>query len=431
MTNHDFEVVDGHNEWLELCALATSGALEHSDAERLRVHLRSCPQCRAALMEFGDISREAMPLVADEYIDLDDEDQEPADAPAWDVAAAKHKLLAALDQPQPAPISVPSSRDSVRRPKPHPAWIATAAAITLAVGLGTYQLGKRATVAPQPMASPLLAQMESLTAEKSDLDNRLRSETQTLEVLQKQVGESQQQVSLLQTQLQDSKAESSNATAAKTGVEQQLRSAVGDRDALLAKLQAAQVGYQAVQDELTRLKTQRQQDQLHYASLEYDVTDLRRRLHDAEGRESDATQYLASDRDIRDLIGARNLYIADVTDLDPNGNRRAPFGRVFYTKGKSLIFYAFDLNQQPKVKETSIFQAWARQGSDTAKPVSLGILYMDSEANRRWILKTEDPKVLEQINTVFVTVEPRGGSQKPTGKPLLYAYLRSQAPNHP
>jgi hypothetical protein len=31
---------------------------------------------------------------------------------------------------------------------------------------------------------------------------------------------------------------------------------------------------------------------------------------------------------------------------------------------------------------------------------------------------------------VFVTVEPHGGSEKPSGKPFLYAYLK-MGPNHP
>jgi anti-sigma-K factor RskA len=47
------------------------------------------------------------------------------------------------------------------------------------------------------------------------------------------------------------------------------------------------------------------------------------------------------------------------------------------------------------------------------------------------MLKTDDPDVLAQINAVIVTVEPKGGSTKPTGKPLLEAYLHSLPPNHP
>jgi anti-sigma-K factor RskA len=56
---------------------------------------------------------------------------------------------------------------------------------------------------------------------------------------------------------------------------------------------------------------------------------------------------------------------------------------------------------------------------------------MDNEQNRRWVLKSSNPNVLAQINAVFVTVEPHGGSQKPTGKPFLEAYLHSLPPNHP
>ena len=41
-----------------------------------------------------------------------------------------------------------------------------------------------------------------------------------------------------------------------------------------------------------------------------------------------------------------------------------------------------------------------------------------------------DPKTLAQIDAVFVTVEPNGRSDKPSGKPLLFAYLRVD-PNHP
>jgi hypothetical protein len=37
---------------------------------------------------------------------------------------------------------------------------------------------------------------------------------------------------------------------------------------------------------------------------------------------------------------------------------------------------------------------------------------------------------LEDIDAVFVTVEPHGGSQHPSGKQLLFAYLRV-SPNHP
>jgi hypothetical protein len=129
-------------------------------------------------------------------------------------------------------------------------------------------------------------------------------------------------------------------------------------------------------------------------------------------------------------MGARQLYIADVFDIDNAGRTRKPFGRIFYTRDKSRVFYAFDLDQAPSLKNASSFQAWGLKPSRSEKPFNLGIFYMDNEANRRWVLRFDDAAKLAQINAIFVTVEPNGGSAKPTAKPFLYASLR-QTPNHP
>jgi hypothetical protein len=46
------------------------------------------------------------------------------------------------------------------------------------------------------------------------------------------------------------------------------------------------------------------------------------------------------------------------------------------------------------------------------------------------MLRFDDHRKLAQIGAIFVTVEPNGGSKKPTGKPFLFAMLRKEA-NHP
>jgi hypothetical protein len=74
--------------------------------------------------------------------------------------------------------------------------------------------------------------------------------------------------------------------------------------------------------------------------------------------------------------------------------------------------------------------AWGRGGADKQQALNLGIFYQDSGAKKRWVLKFEDARTLEHIDAVFVTVEPNGGSQKPSGKPLLFASLKIE-PNHP
>lgn len=122
--------------------------------------------------------------------------------------------------------------------------------------------------------------------------------------------------------------------------------------------------------------------------------------------------------------------VAEVNDVGRDAKTQEPFGRVFFTKGKSLIFYAYDLDRQDGQRKPNTFQAWGRRGHSFSQALPLGIMYLDSSAKRRWVLRLDDPSTLAKIDAVFVTVEPSGGSEKPTGKPLLFAYLKIE-PNHP
>jgi len=222
-------------------------------------------------------------------------------------------------------------------------------------------------------------------------------------------------------------------SAADADRDQEFRQVLAQRDKLAGQLRDAEESYQIVLAQLTSLRAEHDGNLLRTTSLESKVDELSTLVRDQERRIKDNEQYLASDRDIRELMGARKLYIADVFDVDSGSRTRKPFGRVFYTESKSLIFYAFDLDRQPGVKNASAFQVWGKRDTESAEQnhaMNLGILYMDSESNRRWVLRLEDPKQLAEIDAVFVTVEPHGGSQKPTGKPFLYALLRREA-NHP
>lgn len=159
---------------------------------------------------------------------------------------------------------------------------------------------------------------------------------------------------------------------------------------------------------------------------------MTRTLHERQDTIDQQQELLAHDRDIRELMGARDLYIAEVYDVAKSGATAKPYGRVFYTKGKSLIFYAYDLDQQKSLRnaKATTFQAWGRRGPDWKQALSIGVFYEDNVAKKRWVLRSNDPKLLAQIDAVFVTVEPDGGSLRPSNKPFLFAYLRIEA-NHP
>jgi hypothetical protein len=130
-------------------------------------------------------------------------------------------------------------------------------------------------------------------------------------------------------------------------------------------------------------------------------------------------------------VVARNLHIIDVHDRDGDGKSQRAFGRIFYTEGKSLIFYAYDLGDPRKVDAKVSFHVWGgRLGAD--KPIeSLGIFHNDDASDGRWVLTFDDPHVLAQINSVFVTIESsRKAIREPGGRRILFAFL-GEKPNHP
>jgi hypothetical protein len=226
------------------------------------------------------------------------------------------------------------------------------------------------------------------------------------------------------------KAEQSRLEQAKSDTEADRNHSDQQRANLAKQLELAQANLQVTQQKLDAVTAQATQDAARVVSLEQKINDLTSSMHD-QGRELAREQDLLDhDRDIRELMGSRDLYIAEVYDVAKTGDTQKPFGRVFYTKGKSLIFYAYDLDQQPGLKTASTFQAWGRRGPDRDHAVNLGVFYQDNANKKRWVLKSDNPKTLAEIDAVFVTVEPNGGSSHPSSKPLLFTYLRVE-PNHP
>ena len=190
------------------------------------------------------------------------------------------------------------------------------------------------------------------------------------------------------------------------------------------RLRESELRFNGMTAELTRLQAARSEDTELIASQKFHLRELTDRINTESDTIDRERKLLVADLNIRELMGARNLHIVDVFDVDGKGKTQRPFGRVFYTEAKSLIFYAFDL------KGGATFQAWGQREARDESAQSLGIFYVDDQKQNRWVLKFEDPKVLAQINAVFVTVEPPGGSVKPNRQKMLYAYLNA-TPNHP
>jgi vacuolar-type H+-ATPase subunit I/STV1 len=234
-----------------------------------------------------------------------------------------------------------------------------------------------------------------------------------LNAAEEQYKQSSLTVASVTGQLQTAQTEWKKTGDERDGLRQQLTDAQSEIQSLHAKSDAASG---ADQERATRV-----------AFLEGRLRELNASLDEKDRMLAVDKEFLDHDREIRDLIAARNLYITDIFDVREDGQTAKPFGRIFYTKERSLVFYGYDLDKQAGYKQFVAFQAWG--SGDAQGDVSLGLFYQDG-TQKRWVLRFSDTKTLARLNRVFVTVEPQGGSAKPTGKQILMAYLRVQ-PNHP
>jgi anti-sigma factor RsiW len=435
-----------HDEFLELCAVSTSGELSAEEQRKLEAHLAGCAECRQALQEFEAAVDVGVPFLASKLspvLSVDSSDP-------FTSRQSKSEMAMSLD---PSATSRTHATDAgvasdlvergfafaQKNGRGHTkinwnyVWLPFAASILLTVALGiySYRMGRSRSVevtqttppTPDTQIEALEQQMSDSGHERNDLRTELAQRDRVISDLRRQV----QMQSASLDEMKSAQADLEKSIRSNQSEKQQ---SAQDRSTLLEKLDAAQASLQKTQTQLDSLERQRAQDGARAESLTAQVDDLHAQLREREQTLSKQEDLLAHDRDVRELMGARELHIAELYSVARDGVTQKPYGRVFYTKGKSLIFYAYDLDQQAGPRNARTFQAWGQRGPDRREALNLGIFYEDNAAKKRWIVKCDDPKTLEQIHAVFVTVEPKGGSDKPSGSPLLFTDLQIE-PNHP
>jgi hypothetical protein len=414
-----------HEHFVELCALSTSETLTVEEWKELQEHLAGCAECREIKRQYEAIVTHTIP------------DMAPASEPAeigkehdpLPPVSAEYALLQRLEAEGDPDIAEPSAPPlPIYRWGGWQRWGASAALLIATCAIG-YWAGlhegkwpdrgeQSAAVAKSDQPTPIHPQIRSAplptgSVNRGDSVSALKAQLRSVQLEAAKLREQKDQ---LETRLSQQGAN--------------LDRGAEERAELDKKLAATQTSLQVLENKLDLATEQNGQETAQFVDQQTHISELSASLRERDQKVAQDEQLLEHDRDIRNLIGARDLYIAEIYDVAKNGDTQKPFGRIFYTKGKSLVFYAYDLDQQRGVKRASTFQAWGRTGSDTKHDRNLGIFYQDDINKQRWILKSNDAKTLSQIDAVFVTVEPNGESAKPSGKPLLFTYLR-MTPNHP
>jgi hypothetical protein len=434
-----------HDRYLELCALATSGTLSDSEWADLKAHLTDCSECQTEIQQYRDIARTGMAMLMPERGDEAAQAQD-----SWSPELAKTELFERIARGDVTvqyrnritvqPVSWMGrlqrwSEGFLRQPA-YPLAVAIFCCAALAAGAyrwgssGAYERSASELASTTAAGTSLKQQLDDLERQRASVVADLGVRAAKLNSLEADLKRQAAEVERWKGLQANTADELQKKSVAAATLQSDLGVHLAERDEMARRLQSAQIELQSVQLRYDNLRQERSQELLRTASLESRIDHLSAQLRESEAKAKQDEDFLANDRDVRDLMGARELHIADVFDVDTTGEKRAPYGRIFYTQGKSLIFYAFDLNQQPNLRDTSYFQAWGRRGIGDRRPLNMGVFYLDSVANKRWALKFDDPEVLAQIDAVFVTAELNKGSNKPSGKQLLFASLKTVA-NHP
>ena len=436
-----------HEHFEELCAAASIGQATPEELHELEQHAEGCEACRKAYWEYLDLAarqfadREHTTLAGSKWSphpprlssrDAQDSLNSELFTRRFFERAEKEGIVFSHDVAEDARKLAPRPEALPKLPWwPKPALAIAASAVLAGMvgiayfyGKGSSERGLRASVA-QPNASVQsqgsVAALNEQIAELTAVNQRLQREMDGLK------GELRK----ANTQLSASEAGQQSASQDRHKLEAQ-------RDALDARLQTLQQELTESQAAVSNAQQEAAKLRDHTGDLEntlvaerVKVADLTEELKDKSATLDKERQLLAVGHDVTDLMGARNLHIVDVVDTDPRGKTRPAFGRIFFTEGKSLLFYAYDLSGAKLQKADYQYHVWAGREGQEKQLRNLGIFYSDDKTQRRWVFKCSDPKVLNEIDSVFVTLEPpECDKSHPLGPNLMYAYLRGQ-PNHP
>lgn len=424
-----------HEHYREICAAASTGQATARELSALGKHLAGCETCRQAYFDY-------LNLAARHYA-------EGSKNPVLSSEGARESLssefFAKRFFERAEQEGIRFSSDVTReisqlspvprvRPK-HVGWPALArmvsavALLCLAVSAGFFYGRRSRGGGPDLQAvrqkstgtAVAIVDLSKRTAELEAANSRLAVEITRMKA---ELGKAGQRLQRTEASLDSATRNRSKLASSRAALEMQLKAA--QQELAHSRTVAA-----ATQQEAAKQRNNVSSLATAITDSELRIAGLRNELAEQSAVISKQKKLLALTHDVTDLMGARNLHIVDVVDTNSHGKARRAVGRIFYTEDKSLIFYAYDLNELKTKKGKYQYTVWARQKGDGSEVRSLGIFYSDNKTKRRWVFKCDDPKVLQSIGSVFVTLEPADShATHPHGRELMYAYLGGR-PNHP
>jgi len=402
-----------HSHYEEFAALEAGGFLSDAELIELREHTKVCVECLKAEEEFSELVRSRLPLT----VSLVRESMDKLKTVPESGTRSRFLHRARLEGIVFSPDVAGSARRSGRLVGVLVAAATAVATAIIAVAFyGPFgRPASREAVQAQQQVDHLKRENGALTATLSQLSKSLAEEQRQMQNLRAQLGNATTTAENLRRNAEQAQGEAERSSSRNVQLLEESR----DQEKLLVE----------ARDEAARSSQLRLNDEASLVEQQAHITELSNKLRIASATLEQERQLAAAGKDVRELVVARQLHVVDVHDTDPNGKPTRAFGRVFLTEGKSLTFYAFDLNEERVLSAKRSFQVWAVPEVGKNSALSLGFLRVDAKAQGRWILRVENPDLVKDIASIFVTVEPVAGGKEPSGQKMLYAYLGET--NHP
>src|SRR4029077_14345479 len=190
-----------------------------------------------------------------------------------------------------------------------------------------------------PQVPAATTEAREVAPKKSDSsDAALAARDAALASLRREVAQKSSELDSLKALL------SSQQLALQTGANDK-KQLTEERDHLAQQVSVEEASLRATEEKLKSLDREQSQSAMHTGTLEAKIAELSNSLAERDRLTAEQQEMLAKDRDIRELMGARDLYITEIHDVVRTGEAQKAFGRVFFTRRKSLIFYAYDLTE--------------------------------------------------------------------------------------
>lgn len=422
-----------HEHYQEICAAASIGQATGHELAELNEHLAVCQDCQHRYSDFIEIQAGQYALRTDEPQMDATETLGCIDSPLLRKRFLERAELEGITFSQieiEEPEGMSSAGLSSRR-SPRFAMQIAAALILLSFGIllgrhvansGTTRVSTADTrLNAQPVASK---DLQALMAKVSELESKN-------EGLMADLNASHANFARISSRVAELEASNAKSDEERLHLSSTIKARQETIASLEDQLNQAKAGAAELRADLEKAASTSTENQNALVESRIRVQELTEQLADESKALDREKDLFVAGRDIRELMAARNLHIFDVFDTDPKGKTRPAFGRIFLTEGKSLIFYAYDLNDVRVQDAGYRYRVWGKREGQNQRARSLGIFYSDDKSQKRWVFQYDDPKVLSEIDSVFVTLEPPNtNSNQPKGDKLLYAYLKGQA-NHP